>query len=64
MQGLMEGFKKEYVYEINPKCPGDVDFHNSDWDIKTITSSLKFYLRNLSEPVMTYRLHKELVSAA
>eukprot|EP00069_Balaena_mysticetus_P021341 bmy_13637T0 len=28
----------------DPKCPGDVDFHNSDWDIKTITSSLKFYL--------------------
>nr|XP_020017068.1 oligophrenin-1 isoform X1 [Castor canadensis] len=49
---------------FDPKCPGDVDFHNSDWDIKTITSSLKFYLRNLSEPVMTYRLHKELVSAA
>ncbi|KAI4554453.1 hypothetical protein MJG53_019752 [Ovis ammon polii x Ovis aries] len=48
----------------DPKCPGDIDFHNSDWDIKTITSSLKFYLRNLSEPVMTYRLHKELVSAA
>ncbi|XP_054551869.1 oligophrenin-1 [Talpa occidentalis] len=49
---------------FDPKCPGDVDFYNSDWDIKTITSSLKFYLRNLSEPVMTYRLHKELVSAA
>ncbi|XP_077002818.1 oligophrenin-1 isoform X2 [Tamandua tetradactyla] len=49
---------------FDPKCPGDVDFQNSDWDIKTITSSLKFYLRNLSEPVMTYRLHKELISAA
>ncbi|XP_072600652.1 oligophrenin-1 isoform X1 [Vulpes vulpes] len=49
---------------FDPKCPGDVDFHISDWDIKTITSSLKFYLRNLSEPVMTYRLHKDLVSAA
>ncbi|XP_055986003.1 oligophrenin-1 [Sorex fumeus] len=49
---------------FDPKCPGDIDFHNSDWDLKTITSSLKFYLRNLSEPVMTYRLHKELVSAA
>ncbi|XP_053435917.1 oligophrenin-1 [Nycticebus coucang] len=49
---------------FDPKCPGDVDFYNSDWDIKTITSSLKFYLRNLSEPVMTYKLHKELVSAA
>ncbi|XP_042334473.1 oligophrenin-1 [Sceloporus undulatus] len=49
---------------FDPKCPGDVDFQNSDWDIKTITSSLKFYFRNLSEPVMTYKLHKELVSAA
>nr|XP_055193733.1 oligophrenin-1 isoform X2 [Nyctereutes procyonoides] len=29
---------------FDPKCPGDVDFHISDWDIKTITSSLKFYL--------------------
>uniref|UniRef100_A0A5F8HB35 Oligophrenin 1 n=1 Tax=Monodelphis domestica TaxID=13616 RepID=A0A5F8HB35_MONDO len=48
----------------DPKCPGDVDLQNSDWDIKTITSSLKFYLRNLSEPVMTFKLHKELVSAA
>ena len=26
-------------------CPGDVDFQNSDWDIKTITSAMKFYLR-------------------
>ncbi|XP_010012034.1 PREDICTED: oligophrenin-1-like, partial [Nestor notabilis] len=47
-----------------PKCPGDVDLQSGDWDIKTITSSLKFYLRNLSEPVMTYKLHKELVLAA
>ncbi|KAL8181311.1 UNVERIFIED_CONTAM: Oligophrenin-1 [Gekko kuhli] len=48
----------------DPKCPGDVDLQNSGWDIKTIASALKFYLRNLSEPVMTYKLHKELVSAA
>uniref|UniRef100_A0A665UU82 Oligophrenin 1 n=1 Tax=Echeneis naucrates TaxID=173247 RepID=A0A665UU82_ECHNA len=25
--------------------PGDVDLYSSDWDIKTITSALKFYLR-------------------
>ncbi|NXB49908.1 OPHN1 protein, partial [Leucopsar rothschildi] len=49
---------------FDPKCPGDVDLQSGDWDIKTITSSLKFYLRNLSEPVMTYKLHKELVLAA
>lgn len=29
----------------DPVNPGDVDFHSSDWDIKTITSALKFYLR-------------------
>lgn len=34
-----------FFSQIDPKCPGDVDFHDSDWDIKTITSSLKFYLR-------------------
>lgn len=30
---------------IDPTNPGDVDFASSDWDIKTITSALKFYLR-------------------
>ncbi|KAM6970341.1 oligophrenin-1 [Aplochiton taeniatus] len=49
---------------FDPTCPVDVDFHNSDWDIKTITSSLKFYLRNLSEPLMTYCLNTDLVLAA
>nr|XP_009935579.1 PREDICTED: oligophrenin-1 [Opisthocomus hoazin] len=48
----------------DPKCPGDVDLQSGDWDIKTITSSLKFYLRTLPDPVMTYKLHKELVLAA
>ncbi|XP_075691759.1 oligophrenin-1 isoform X5 [Rhinoderma darwinii] len=49
---------------FDPKCPGNVDLQTSDWDIKTITSALKFYLRNLAEPVMTYKLHRDLVSAA
>lgn len=29
----------------DPANPGDVDFHSADWDVKTITSALKFYLR-------------------
>ncbi|XP_030064811.1 LOW QUALITY PROTEIN: oligophrenin-1 [Microcaecilia unicolor] len=49
---------------FDPQCPGDVDLQSGDWDIKAVTSSLKFYLRSLSEPVMTYRLHRELISAA
>ncbi|XP_069468619.1 oligophrenin-1 [Ambystoma mexicanum] len=49
---------------FDPKCPGDVDLQDSDWDMKTITSALKFYLRNLSEPIMTHKHHRELVLAA
>uniref|UniRef100_A0AAX7SVX2 Oligophrenin 1 n=1 Tax=Astatotilapia calliptera TaxID=8154 RepID=A0AAX7SVX2_ASTCA len=45
--------------------PGDVDLHSSDWDVKTVTSALKFYLRYvLSEPLTTYSLHRDLMCAA
>ncbi|XP_041863482.1 oligophrenin-1-like isoform X2 [Melanotaenia boesemani] len=49
---------------FDPANPGDVDLHSSDWDVKTITSALKFYLRSLSEPIMTYNLHGDLMCAA
>ncbi|XP_072230857.1 oligophrenin-1 [Leuresthes tenuis] len=49
---------------FDPTNPGDVDLHSSDWDVKTITSALKFYLRSLSEPLMTYDLHRHLMCAA
>lgn len=35
-----------------------------EWETKTITSALKNYLRNLPEPLMTYRLHSSFVEAA
>lgn len=37
---------------------------SEDWDIKTITSALKLYLRSLPEPLMTYGLYKEFISPA
>uniref|UniRef100_A0A8C8IWN2 Oligophrenin 1 n=1 Tax=Oncorhynchus tshawytscha TaxID=74940 RepID=A0A8C8IWN2_ONCTS len=49
---------------FDQKCPGDVDFHSSEWDIKTITSAMKFYLRSLAEPLMTYGLNRDLILAA
>ncbi|XP_069002871.1 oligophrenin-1 isoform X1 [Embiotoca jacksoni] len=49
---------------FDPTNPGDVDLHSSDWDVKTITSAMKFYLRSLSEPLMTYGLHRDLMCAA
>ncbi|XP_024115732.1 rho GTPase-activating protein 10 [Oryzias melastigma] len=43
----------------------EVDLSGSDdWDIKTITSALKLYLRSLPEPLMTYGLYKEFISPA
>lgn len=35
-----------------------------EWENKTITSSLKTYLRNLSEPLMTFRYHSGFIAAA
>ncbi|TRY64518.1 hypothetical protein DNTS_008362 [Danionella cerebrum] len=35
-----------------------------DWDVKTITSALKLYLRSLPEPLMTYELYKEFIVPA
>lgn len=35
-----------------------------EWETKTITSALKNYLRNLSEPLLTYNLHPAVIEAA
>ncbi|KAJ8000663.1 hypothetical protein DPEC_G00182700 [Dallia pectoralis] len=43
----------------------NVDLSTSeDWDVKTITSTLKLYLRSLPEPLMTYGLYKDFIAPA
>ncbi|KAK9497831.1 hypothetical protein O3M35_003747 [Rhynocoris fuscipes] len=37
---------------------------STEWESKTITSALKTYLRNLPEPLLTYRYHSSFISAA
>lgn len=34
-----------------------------EWETKTITSALKNYLRNLPEPLMTYKYHNGFIAA-
>ncbi|KAM6316508.1 rho GTPase-activating protein 42 [Aegotheles albertisi] len=48
---------------FSPKSPPDMDIDMELWDNKTITSGLKNYLRCLSEPLMTFRLHKDFIVA-
>ena len=45
------------------------DFDSADkcyceFEVKTITSAMKNYFRKLSEPLMTFRLHQKLITAA
>ncbi|XP_050544973.1 rho GTPase-activating protein 26 [Daktulosphaira vitifoliae] len=35
-----------------------------EWETKTITSALKLFLRNLPEPLMTFKYHNSFISAA
>ncbi|XP_071504927.1 rho GTPase-activating protein 26-like isoform X3 [Diadema antillarum] len=50
---------------LDKRKPQNVNLSDSgEWEIKTITSALKNYFRNLPEPLMTYRLHEQLMQAA
>ncbi|KAM4566804.1 rho GTPase-activating protein 42 isoform 2-T2 [Odontesthes bonariensis] len=48
---------------FSSKAPVDMDLDPEMWDNKTITSGLKNYLRCLSEPLMTFKLHKDFIMA-
>uniref|UniRef100_A0A8C8A1N2 Rho GTPase-activating protein 42 n=1 Tax=Oryzias sinensis TaxID=183150 RepID=A0A8C8A1N2_9TELE len=48
---------------MTSKAPVDMDLDPEMWDNKTITSGLKNYLRCLSEPLMTFKLHKDFILA-
>lgn len=50
-------------------CEGDqttfeFDLNSDEWEMRTITSALKHFFRNLPEPLMTYRLHTAFIAAA
>ncbi|XP_030643899.1 rho GTPase-activating protein 10 [Chanos chanos] len=61
--GVSSKVQKLLALMIDEKS--DVDLSASeDWDVKTITSALKLYLRSLPEPLMTYGLYKEFIVPA
>ncbi|XP_064366869.1 rho GTPase-activating protein 10 isoform X4 [Dromaius novaehollandiae] len=50
---------------MDAKTCNEIDLENSvDWEVKTITSAMKQYLRSLPEPLMTYELHGEFIVPA
>ncbi|XP_069495212.1 rho GTPase-activating protein 42 isoform X2 [Ambystoma mexicanum] len=61
--GVNSKVQKLMTTTFSPKSPPDMDLDLEMWDNKTITSGLKNYLRCLTEPLMTYKLHKDLILA-
>ncbi|XP_071787748.1 rho GTPase-activating protein 26-like isoform X2 [Asterias amurensis] len=50
---------------LDKRKPQNVNLSDSgEWEIKTITSALKNYFRNLPEPLMSFRLHDQFIAAA
>uniref|UniRef100_A0A7M4ENA7 Rho GTPase activating protein 10 n=1 Tax=Crocodylus porosus TaxID=8502 RepID=A0A7M4ENA7_CROPO len=50
---------------MDAKTCSEVDLENSvEWEVKTITSAMKQYLRSLPEPLMTYELHGKFIIPA
>ncbi|XP_034718912.1 rho GTPase-activating protein 42 isoform X2 [Etheostoma cragini] len=61
--GVNSKVQKLMTTVFSTKAPVDMDLDPETWDNKTITSGLKNYLRCLSEPLMTFKLHKDFVLA-
>ncbi|XP_070761724.1 rho GTPase-activating protein 42 [Enoplosus armatus] len=61
--GVNSKVQKLMTAAFSSKAPVDMDLDPETWDNKTITSGLKNYLRCLSEPLMTFKLHKDFIMA-
>ncbi|KAM3875419.1 rho GTPase-activating protein 42 [Diretmus argenteus] len=61
--GVNSKVQKLMTTVFSTKAPVDMDLDPETWDNKTITSGLKNYLRCLSEPLMTFKLHKDFIMA-
>uniref|UniRef100_A0A3B3T6L2 Rho GTPase-activating protein 10 n=1 Tax=Paramormyrops kingsleyae TaxID=1676925 RepID=A0A3B3T6L2_9TELE len=63
--GVSSKVQKLLAAVTDEKSYSEVNLSTSEeWDVKTITSALKVFLRSLPEPLMTYGLYKEFIMLA
>uniref|UniRef100_A0A8B9KGJ7 Rho GTPase-activating protein 26 n=1 Tax=Astyanax mexicanus TaxID=7994 RepID=A0A8B9KGJ7_ASTMX len=62
--GVNSRVQKLLSLAMDPKTFADVELDSSEWEIKTITSSIKHYLRMLPAPLMTYQYQRSFIKAA
>ncbi|XP_048850915.1 rho GTPase-activating protein 26-like isoform X1 [Brienomyrus brachyistius] len=62
--GVNSRVQKLLSLAMDPKTCADVELDTPEWEIKTITSALKHYLRMLPAPLMTYQFQRNFIKAA
>uniref|UniRef100_A0A672FW98 Rho-GAP domain-containing protein n=1 Tax=Salarias fasciatus TaxID=181472 RepID=A0A672FW98_SALFA len=62
--GVNSRVQKLLGLAMDPKTCADVELDNPEWEIKTITSAIKHYLRMLPAPLMTYQYQRSFIKAA
>ncbi|KAM9781521.1 rho GTPase-activating protein 26-like isoform 1-T2 [Syngnathus typhle] len=62
--GVSSRVQKLLSLAMDPKTCADVELENPEWEIKTITSAIKHYLRVLPAPLMTYQYQRSFIKAA
>ncbi|KAJ0003948.1 hypothetical protein NQD34_010162 [Periophthalmus magnuspinnatus] len=62
--GVSSKVQKLLSLAMDPKTCADVELDDGEWEIKTITSAIKFYLRMLPAPLMTYQYQRSFIKAA
>ncbi|XP_020773556.2 rho GTPase-activating protein 26 [Boleophthalmus pectinirostris] len=62
--GVSSKVQKLLSLAMDPKTCADVELDSTEWEIKTITSAIKFYLRMLPAPLMTYQYQRSFIKAA
>ncbi|KAM6970715.1 rho GTPase-activating protein 26-like isoform 1-T1 [Aplochiton taeniatus] len=62
--GVNSRVQKLLGLAMDPKTCADVELDSSEWEIKTITSAIKYYLRVLPAPLMTYQYQRSFIKAA
>uniref|UniRef100_A0AAX7U7Z5 Rho-type GTPase-activating protein 26 n=1 Tax=Astatotilapia calliptera TaxID=8154 RepID=A0AAX7U7Z5_ASTCA len=62
--GVNSKIQKLLSLAMDPKTCADVELESPEWEIKTITSAIKHYLRMLPAPLMTYQYQRSFIKAA
>uniref|UniRef100_A0A673HJ54 Rho GTPase-activating protein 26 n=1 Tax=Sinocyclocheilus rhinocerous TaxID=307959 RepID=A0A673HJ54_9TELE len=62
--GVSSRVQKLLSLAMDPKTCADVELNSTEWEIKTITSAIKHYLRMLPAPLMTYQYQRSFIKAA